>query len=373
MNDLAIESVETVILDVPMVRPHKVSNLTINTQPLLLVAVRTHLGEVGYGEGVVPGGPWWSGESVETMEQLVNRYMAPLMVGRSVADLAVIMQDIDRAVAAARFAKASVEIAMHDAWARCLGVPVHTLLGGAVRDSIDVTWALSAESADAVIEEAEQKLEEKRHFTFKVKMGADDPSADAERASRIARALRSRAGVRVDINGRWDRMTALRHLPGMIDSGIELVEQPTPAGQLDVLAELSDRLPVIIMGDESIHTAEHAAEAIKRRSVGVFSVKTNKCGGFRASRDVVTMARTAGIRCHAGSSIEGPVGTAASLQFACAEPGVDFGSELLGPLLMHGDLLDEPLQYRDGRLHLPPGPGLGITLNAAAVKKWARS
>ena len=67
------------------------------------------------------------------------------------------MADIDRAVAHALFTKSSVEIAMHDAWARCLGVPVHTLLGGAVRDSIDVTWALSAESAERVIAEAERE------------------------------------------------------------------------------------------------------------------------------------------------------------------------------------------------------------------------
>ena len=188
-------------------------------------------------------------------------------------------------------------------------------------------------------------------------MGADDPADDTKRVCAIAEALCSRAGVRVDLNGRWDRLTSLRYLPRMVESGVELVEQPTPAGQLDVLAELNGRLPVAIMGDESIHTAEHAFEAIKRRSVGVISVKTNKCGGFRASRDVVAMARAGGIRCHAGSSIEGPVGTAASLQFACSEPGINFGSELLGPLLLNDDLLEEPLRYADGQLHLPPGPG----------------
>ncbi|MDJ0109866.1 chloromuconate cycloisomerase, partial [Rhodococcus erythropolis] len=82
MTDLSIVSIETTILDVPLVRPHKFATTSMTAQPLLLVAIRTSDGVIGYGEGVVPGGPWWGGESVETMQVIIEKYIAPVVVGR---------------------------------------------------------------------------------------------------------------------------------------------------------------------------------------------------------------------------------------------------------------------------------------------------
>src|SRR6476660_3471270 len=233
MTDLSIVSVETTILDVPLVRPHKFATTSMTAQPLLLVAVKTEGGVTGYGEGVVPGGPWWGGESVETMQAIVEKYIVPVLLGRGVDEITGIMSDIERVVANARFAKAAVDVALHDAWARSLGVPVHTLLGGAFRESVDVTWALGAAPAAEIIEEAHEKLEARLNFSFKLKMGALDPAVDVARIVEIAQALDGHAGVRVDVNARWDRFTALRYLPQLADGGVELIEQPTPADQIE--------------------------------------------------------------------------------------------------------------------------------------------
>ncbi|TSE01564.1 chloromuconate cycloisomerase [Skermania sp. ID1734] len=372
-NDLTIVGVETTILDVPLVRAHKFATTEMTAQPLLLVAIRTAAGTVGHGEGVVPGGPWWGGESVETMQALIERYMAPVLAGRRVNDITAIMADIEKVVARAQFAKAAVEIALHDAWARTLGVPVHTLLGGAFRRSIDVTWALGAAPAAEIIDEAIELLETRRHFSFKLKMGALDPETDTQRVVQIAQALHVKAGVRVDINARWDRLTALKYLPRLADGGVELIEQPTPGDQIEVLAELNQLLPVPVMADESVQSPHNALDVVRQRAADVIAIKTTKLGGLRRSRETVAIARAAGIACHGATSIEGPIGTAASIHFACAEPGIDFGSELFGPLLFEEELLTTPLRYADGQVHLPDGPGLGVELNPDAVKTWSRN
>ena len=65
MTDMTIRSVETRILDVPLIRPHRFATTTATEQSILLVSVTTADGVVGYGEGVTPGGPWWGGESAE--------------------------------------------------------------------------------------------------------------------------------------------------------------------------------------------------------------------------------------------------------------------------------------------------------------------
>ena len=76
MADLTINRVETRILDVPLIRPHGFATTTSTVQHILLVGVHLDNGVVGYGEGVVPGGPWWGGESVETMQALIDGYLA---------------------------------------------------------------------------------------------------------------------------------------------------------------------------------------------------------------------------------------------------------------------------------------------------------
>ena len=83
MSDLHIDHVSTRLLDVPLFRPHGFATFTATSQPILLVEVGLAGGVTGYGEGVVPGGPWWGGESAETMQVIVEKYLAPIMQGLS--------------------------------------------------------------------------------------------------------------------------------------------------------------------------------------------------------------------------------------------------------------------------------------------------
>ncbi|MFJ9783330.1 muconate/chloromuconate family cycloisomerase [Amycolatopsis sp. NPDC101161] len=371
MTDLAIEAVETVLLDVPLRRPHRFARTGMAAQPVLLVFVHTRGGVIGVGEGVVPGGPWWGGESVETMRLVVERYFTPILLGRRVDDIAGILRDLSDVVAANLYAKAAVEVALHDAWARALGVPVHTLLGGLARRSVPVTWALGTEPAPVVADEALAKLDA-GHRSFKLKMGALDPAEDVARVCAVAEKLVGVASVRVDLNARWDLLTSLRYLPRLVDAGVDLVEQPVPGAEVEALAEINRALPVPVMADESLRTPGDALRLAKTRAADVFSLKTTKSGGLRATRAIAEVAAAAGIPCHAGTSIESPVGTAATLQLACTTPAVTWGSELFGPLLMSDELLTTPLRYADGELHLPDGPGLGVDLDMAAVRRLER-
>jgi muconate cycloisomerase len=373
MTDLAIERVQTAILDVPLIRPHRFARTGMEAQPLLLLTLTTRGGVTGVGEGVVPGGPWWGGESVETMQVVIERYLVPLLLGRRVDDIAAVQQAMNDVVNHNLYAKAAVEVALHDAWARSLGVPVHTLLGGLARTSVPVTWALGTESAAEVLEEAQAKLEAGRHASFKLKMGALEPADDVARVVEVASKLACAASVRVDLNARWDLVTSLRWLPRLAEAGVDLVEQPVPGAEVEWLAEINAALPIPVMADESLRTPTDALRLVRLRAADVFSLKTTKSGGLRYTRQIADVAAAAGVPCHGGTAIEGPIGTAASLQLACALPAVSYGSELFGPLLMREELLTEPLRYADGSLHLPDGPGLGVELDPAVVTRFTRA
>ena len=372
MSEMRIDHVETVIVDIPLRRAHRFARAGMNAQPVLYVFVRTAGGVTGIGEGAVPGGPWWGGESVETMQVIVERYLAPIMLGRRVDEVAGILRDGTDVVAANLFAKAAVDVALHDAWARHLGVGVHTLLGGPVRTSVPVTWALGTEPAETVVEEALGKLDTGLHRSFKLKMGAQDPADDVARIARVADKLAGVAGVRVDLNARWDRLTSLTHLPTLADAGVEMIEQPVPGHDVDGLAAINAALRVPVMADESLRTPADAIRLVTGRAAGIFAIKTTKSGGLRASRAIAEVAASAGVPCYAATSIESPIGTAASLHFACTNPATDWGSELFGPLLMAEEMLVEPLVYDADGLHLPDGPGLGVQLDPAQIRAFRR-
>ncbi|GAA1206778.1 muconate/chloromuconate family cycloisomerase [Pseudonocardia alaniniphila] len=372
-DDLRIDRVETVLVDIPLRRPHRFARVSMDAQPVLYVFVRTAGGVTGTGEGVVPAGPWWGGESVETMQVIIERYVAPVLLGRRVDGIARLLRDVADVVAANLFAKAAVEVALHDAWARCLGVPVHTLLGGPARTSVPVTWALGAEAAPIVVEEALGKLDAGLHHSFKLKMGAQEPAADVARVEAVAEKLVGVAGVRVDLNARWDRLTSLTHLPRLAEAGVEMVEQPVPGHDVETLAEINAVLPVPVMADESLRTPSDALRIARLRAADILAVKITKCGGLRASVEIAAIGAAGGIPSHGATSIESPIGTAAALHFACAAPGVSWGSELFGPLLMAEEIVVEPLRYADGRLHLPDGPGLGVDLDPDKVRAFRRA
>lgn len=367
-----IETVGTTLVDLPLHRPHQFRDSTMDVQAVLLVRVATGDGVVGVGEGVVPGGPWWGGESVETMQVVVDRYLAPLAVGADLGRLPALRGRMDRLVAANPFAKCALETAMWDAWARTLGLPLSALLGGRCRDSLPVTWAIGAADPDVVVDEAMARIESGGHASIKLKMGALEPAADTARVEKIASSLAQVASVRVDLNGAWDELTATRLLPRLQQAGIDLVEQPTPAWDLDALARLSGLLRIPVMADESLRSDHDALTLATRRAADVFSLKIGKSGGYLATQRIAAVAQAAGIPCHGGTGIESSLGTLAGAHLLATLPAVTYGSELFGPLLMTDGLLAEPLDYRDGALHLPDGPGLGIDLDEDRVARYAR-
>jgi muconate cycloisomerase len=369
---LRITAVETRLLDIPLIRPHKFSVATMHTQGVLLVRVVTEDGIDGWGEGVVAGGPWWGGESVEGMAAVVEHHLAPLLIGQDVLRPEALSRRLERLVAGAPFARAGVEMAVWDAAGRALGVPVHQLLGGLHRNSLPVTWALGTEPAEIVVEEARRLLAEGRHTSFKLKMGAAQPETDVARIAAIADELAGEAPLAVDLNGAWDEHTARRQLPRLAEAGVHLVEQPLPAANVAGLARLRERSGVAIMADESLWSPADALRVVTAHAADVLALKIGKSGGLSAVRRIAAIAEAAGIGCYGGTTIETSLGTAASAHLFGATASLQHGTELFGPLLLADDIVTEPVRYEAGELLITSGPGFGVTVDEENVEKYAR-
>ena len=269
-------------------------------------------------------------------------------------------------------AKAAIESALFDAVGKTLGVPAVQLLGGVVRESVPVLWTLASGDPAQEVEEAEKKIAARLHNTFKVKIGAQSPEADMARMRRLASALEGRATLIVDANQAWDETTALRCLPILAEIGVTLVEQPLPAWNILGMARLRARSTLPLMADECVFSIHDMLDVARAGAADVVSLKLVKHGGLLATRDVAAVAGAAGIGLYGGCLLESSIGAAAHLHVFAGLRDLAWGCEHFGPQILTGDLVTEPLRFEDFHIHLPTGPGLGVTLDPEQLRRYAR-
>ena len=300
-------------------------------------------GVVALGEGYPDR---FYGETVDTMTAVFPLLLAafeefePTAAGARSAS--------DRIQAAIRWngaAKCAIDTALHDLVGKVTGEPVHRLLGLST-DIPPTDFTLGLDEPAVVAERA------KRASAFpalKIKVGGPADLATLE----AVRSVYDRP-IRVDANTGWKPEVARELIPALVELGVELIEQPFPAGRLDWLADLQAGCPLPIVADESCVTIDDLD-----RLVGVtagVNVKLAKCGGPGAAARMLACARELGFRTFLGCMEETSVGIAASAATASLAEWVDLDGNLL--------LADDPFTGLtlgdDHRWRLTDAPGLGV-------------
>jgi L-alanine-DL-glutamate epimerase-like enolase superfamily enzyme len=300
-------------------------------------------GVIGLGEGYPDR---YYGETVETMAAVM-----PLLLG-AVGEVEPTAEGLrtatDRIAAAIRWnggAKCAIDTALHDLVGKVTGQPVHRLLGlPATIPPTDFTLGLDEPSVVA-----DRARRASGFPALKIKVGGTADLATLE----AVRAVYDKP-LRVDANTGWTPEVARSLLPAMVDLGVELIEQPFPAGRLDWLADLQSGSPLPIVADESCVTIDDL-DALVGVTAGV-NVKLAKCGGPGAAALMLVRARALGFRIFLGCMEETSVAIAASAAVASLAEWVDLdGNLLLAEEPFAGLDLDE-----DHRWRLTDAPGLGV-------------
>ncbi|MDU0338517.1 muconate/chloromuconate family cycloisomerase [Bosea rubneri] len=367
-----IQQVETILVDLPTIRPHQLAMTTMHRQTLMIVRLHMSDGLVGTGEGTTIGGLAYGPESPEGMKLAIDTYFAPILLASDPNRVARTMATIATSVQGNHFAKSAVETALLDALGQRVGLPISELLGGRQHDRLPVAWTLASGDTGRDIEEAEEMLARRRHNIFKLKIGKGDPAANVAHVAAIKRALGHRASVRVDINQAWSEATASAMLPALAAAGVELIEQPVALRNLGALARLARQTPVAIMADEALNGPETAFAIASQAGADVFALKIEQSGGLFAAAKVAAIAEAAGIGLYGGTMLEGGIGTAASAHLFSTIGKLEWGTELFGPLLLTEEILETPLDYADFGLAVPTAPGLGVTLSETQLNRFRR-
>jgi L-alanine-DL-glutamate epimerase-like enolase superfamily enzyme len=338
------------------------------TSAYVLVKVHTDAGFVGLGEATISG--LWSGETQAGTVAAIRDYIAPQLIGRDPRDITAARRAMDFIIKLNLFTKAAIEMALWDIAGKAAGVPVYQLLGGKVRDLVRiklVVWARDVPGSRAM---AEQLLG-LGVTCLKVKVGLD-PETDVARVRAVREVAGPKIPVTIDANCGWTIQQAKHCLRQLADVDLLLAEQPIPAGDPLALAELRRDTPVPIMADESVFTLQDAWQLTTHRAADILSVYPGKHGGIAATAEIIAVAKAAGLRCTIGSNLELGIGTAAMLHVAAAFPEVDcdaFPADTIGPFYHDGDVITEPLELGPPHAKVPNGPGLGVELDEAAVKR----
>ena len=372
MSQVLIHSLSAIIVDLPTIRPHKLAMHTMQKQTLVILRLQCSDGIEGIGEATTIGGLSYGYESPESIKANVDAYLAPALVGMAADNINAAMQKLEKIAKGNTFAKSGIESALLDAQGKRVAMAVSELLGGRVRDSLEVAWTLASGDTARDIAEAEQMLELRRHRIFKLKIGAGEVSRDLAHVIAIKKALGERASVRVDVNQAWDEAVALRACKVLGDNGIDLIEQPISRNNRGGMARLNLSSPVPIMADESIECVEDAFNLAREGSATVFALKIAKNGGPRAALRTAAIAEAAGIGLYGGTMLEGGIGTLASAHAFLTLNTLAWGTELFGPLLLTEDILTEPPVYRDFQLHVSSAPGLGLALDEERLAFFRR-
>lgn len=357
------KSIETLIVEIPTIRPHKMAVATMQTQRLVLIKVVTEDGFVGWGEATTIGGLGYGEESPESISTNIATYFAPLLKSLKDLNIAQTMQTLKRQINGNRFAKCAIQTALLDIQAQRLNLPLSELLGGRLRDSLPVLWVLASGNTDKDIAEAKKMIAAKRHNIFKLKIGSRAVEADVEHVLAIKQALGNEVSIRVDVNRAWSELQAIKGIQMLQDGGIDLIEQPCAIDNLDAMQRLTRRFDIAIMADESLMGPHSAYDIARRHGASVFAVKVAQSGGLIEGTEVAKIAQLAGIDLYGGTMLEGPAGTIASAHVFSTFENLAYGTELFGPLLLTEDILKTPLQYENFELKLPTSSGLGIELD----------
>jgi muconate cycloisomerase len=331
----------------------------------VIVQLRTAAGIDGLGEAQA-----WEpfGGTAEGTAAALDRYLRPVVLGADPSGITGTMAACDAALAGHPEAKAAIETALFDILGRRLGVPVHALLGGAVRDAIPLSFSIADPDFEADLDRA-QAMVATGHRIFKMKTGFLSPAEDFSRLERLQAAV-PEAEVRIDYNQGLSPIEAPAVLRRMASLKPGFIEQPIPRGYEPRLAELSAMLDVPVLADESIFDAADMLRCAHERWADAASIKLMKAGGILKARRIAAIAEAAGIPTYGGTLWEGGIALSAAAHLIAATLNISLGCEFYMPrYAMLADIASPGLAIEAGQVIVPTAPGLGQALDATEFKR----
>lgn len=352
---MKVERLELSLLTLPLVRAFETSFGRTSDKQCIIVRVDAG-GLSGYGECVADRDPYYSAETNDTAWRIIADFVVPRVVDVEFAHPRDIFAAL-KAIRGHRMAKAAVEMAAWDLYARQRGESLSATLGGTrARIASGVSIGIQA-SLDELGEQVERELAAGyRRVKIKIKPGWDLAPVEM---------IRERFGpipLMVDANAAYSLADA-PHLSGLDAFDLMMIEQPLDYDDLEDHAALQSRLKTPICLDESIESVRDARLAIAMNACRIINVKPGRVGGFAESIRLHDLCAARGIPVWHGGMLESGIGRAANIHLSTLANFTLPGDVAASRRYFNPDLIDPPIEVEaDGTIVVPTGPGLGVSI-----------
>ncbi len=358
---MKITDVRARIIRIPRASKLTTSYGSEDSASTLLVEIDTDDGITGIGQASVDA-PFY-GETADGMLVNVRKHLAPALMGEDPFAITRLHAKMGSVLPHHWFSHSGVDMALWDLKGKALGAPVYELLGGKVREGLDLMGFVAFGSPDEMAETARRQLEV-GYPVLKMKIGID-PREDLARYRAVAEAVGDRAVIQVDGNTGYTLREAIPTLAEMeAIGGLGAVEQPV--ARMEDMAELARRLHTPVMADEAIYPPEDAIEVVRRKAASIALMKLGKHGGIHNVARIGAIFEAAGLSLSIAIYYD-LIGIAAS-HLAAALPCVTWPSP---DTELADSILATPYRHEGLLIRAPSGPGLGVELDWDKVERYA--
>lgn len=351
---LRVDGASLRLVRLPLVTPFTIATGTMTEKVFPLLTLRSG-GLEGYAEGVMDPLPDYLEETVAGAMNLIESALLPQVLGRS----------FDHPEALARLfapwranfmARATVEMAFWDLWAKSLGLPLQTVLGGS-GEAIDVGVSLGIGPVSGTIDRVAAHLQQGyKRIKLKVKPGHDIG---------LLRAVRHdfpQAHLTVDANCCYT-LADTDLIRQMDDFALDYIEQPLAWDDIHDHATLQARIRTPLCLDECIRTPDHARKALQTDAARVINIKVGRVGGHAAARQIHDLCQAWAVPVWCGGMLESGIGRAHNIHLSTLPGFTKPGDTSSASRYFTRDIIEQKLETEGGRMPVPKGPGIGVTLD----------
>ena len=359
---MRIEKIELRHIKMVLVSPFVTSMGTEYDEEHIIVRVDTD-GVTGWGESVAEGTPFYSYETVQTAWHILQDFLIPSILGKDIAS-------VDEAIASYAkvrghmMAKAGLEAALWDAFAKTRNMPLSKMLGG-TRNKIDVGVSIGIQSSvGELLKKVEGYLVEGyKRIKIKISPGYDLQFVEALRKEFPGLLLQ------VDANSAYT-LKDINIFKQMDDYNLQLIEQPLGYEDIYDHSKLQRELKTPICLDESIHSLDDTRAAIELDSCRIINIKPGRVGGYTESKLIHDYCATMNIPVWHGGMLESGIGRAGNVALASL-PNFSLPGDISASKRYYKEDIVEPefVVNPDGTMDVPSKPGIGVEVNMKMLEK----
>jgi L-alanine-DL-glutamate epimerase-like enolase superfamily enzyme len=367
-DELRVTNVEVIPVSVPRTGTFMLQRgASAVDSPFTVVRLSTDQGVVGYGECTT---------RTARLYTVLEDHLTDVVVGADPFDMAGLhgrLDMVETLITERREhwnpIRAALDMAMYDIQGKWLGVPLHRLLGGKQRESVETVKNIGIGPPEQAAEAA-VALVEHGYTTLKMRVGAD-ARLDLARLAAVREAVPDHVRIRVDANEAWDAGAAVVQIGAMAAYGLESVEQPCRHWDLRGSARVMRQTSVPVMLDEAVWTLGDLTNAFVFEAADAAHLYLGKNGGIFPVMRMCAIADGFGKAVSIGERVPLGISEAAHVHVAAALGREGYPSALSYQLHEH-DLLTEPLRWEGSRVFVPDGPGLGVVVDEERLDHYRR-